>query len=95
MRTILYNYHRLGLDLMYNDDKGGRAMILACVKQLEKLYDENPNSVWLSVFFAAKADEMANIFAGGTPQEKQLAYQILTKCDPLNVNRYKKITGAK
>lgn len=93
LRTVLYNYHRLGLDLMYTDEKGGRAMILTCIKQIEKIYDDNPNSVWLSVFFAAKSDELANIFAGGTPQEKQQAYQILTKCDPLNAQRYKKITG--
>jgi len=92
-RTIFYNYHRLGLDVMYTDEKGGRAVIFACIKQLEKLYDENPNSVWLSVFFASKAEEMASIFAGGTSQEKQTTYQILTKCDPLNAQRYKKIQG--
>jgi hypothetical protein len=94
-RMLMYNYHRLGLDMMYTNEAMGRATILNCLKQLEKMYEDSPNAVWIGIFFASKSDELANIFAGGTPQEKQQSYQILTRCDPMNSNRYKRITGAR
>jgi hypothetical protein len=95
IHTIYYNYHRLGLDNMYNDANAGRAAILATLKLVEKIFEDNPNAIWLSVFFGAKADELTNIFMSGNPQEKQTAYALLNKCDPLNNKKYAKILSGK
>ncbi len=95
LRVMLYQYHRLGIDVLYSDASGGRAVIMNCIKTIEKSYDENPNLLFLTVFLNAKADEMVGVFSEGTPQEKVQAQTILTKCDPINSQKYKKITGAR
>ena len=89
--TILYNYHRNGMDAMYQNADNARSAIVSSLKQIEKMYEENPNGVWLVAFFAAKADELANIFSDGSPQEKQQMSVLLNRCDPSNAKKYAKI----
>ena len=91
--TVLYNYHRNGLDVMYQNSDNARAAIVTSMKSIEKMYEENPNGVLLVAFFAAKSDELANIFKEGTPQEKMLMSTLLNRCDPANSKKYAKILG--
>ncbi len=92
-RSVLYNYHRNGLDVMYQSAENGRAAIVSSLKQIEKMYEDNPNGVLLTQFFAAKSDELANIFMDGTPQEKQQMSALLNRIDPANSKKYTKILG--
>jgi hypothetical protein len=89
--TILFNYHRNGMDAMYQNADNARSAIISSLKQIEKMYEENPNGVWLVAFFAAKADELANIFSEASPQEKQQISILLNRCDPANAKKYSKI----
>jgi hypothetical protein len=94
-RTVLYNYHRKGLDNMYQNADNGRGAITNALKLIEKLYDENPNGVWLIAFFAAKSEELSNIYTQGSPQEKMQMSMLLNKCDPVNGKKYQKILNNK
>ncbi len=91
--TVLYNYHRNGMDAMYQNAENGRAAITTSIKQIEKMYNDNPNSVLLTFFFASKSEELANIYTDGTPQERQQMSALLNRIDPANSKKYTKILG--
>ena len=94
-RKAIYNYHRLGFDVMSKDVVKGRSEVLLCLKELEKIYDFKPNAFILQVFFNAKKDEIINLFIEGTSAEKNEATTILNKINPANSNDYKKIIKGK
>lgn len=87
---VLYDYHRKGLDEMYEHPDKGRQAILESLNKLNSLNANNPNLVILKVFFTAKADELAGIFSEGPPKERMTALNLLQKMDPSNGSRYKK-----
>ena len=64
-RSVMYSYHREGLDIMNNDLKKGKESILESVKSLEGLHRTRANSYVMKVFFDAKADEISRILSGG------------------------------
>lgn len=94
-RTVLYNYHRKGLDNMYQNADNGRSVITNAMKLIEKMYDENPNGVWLIAFFAAKSEELSNLYTQASQQEKIQMSILLNKCDPVNGKKYAKIMSTK
>lgn len=94
-RKAIYQYHRLGFDVMSQDVAKGRIEVLNSLKELEKIYDIKPNAFILTVFFNAKKDEVINLFMEGTTAEKNEATTILNKINPANSNDYKKIIKGK
>ncbi len=93
LRQFLYEYHRLGLDLMSEKPDEGRAKILATLPNLEQLYKQRPGLFFLQLVIEAKRDEIINVFSEGSPQEKIRAANIMREIDPANSSRYDKITG--
>jgi len=89
--ACLYRYHRLGLDKMSDNTSDPRVAILDCLKNLRSVYNDKPGSFLLQFFFNAKADEIVNIFSGGTPDEKNQINQLLTIIDPGNISKYNSI----
>ncbi|GER60860.1 DUF4835 family protein [Patiriisocius marinus] len=61
----MYQYHREGLDIMADDQKGAKDAIIASLNTLRSINDRRPNSYILRTFFDAKVDEIKNIFSGG------------------------------
>ncbi len=92
-REFLYDYHRLGLDIMDSKVTEGRAEIAKSLELLQKVYRQKPDPFMqpLRLIFDAKADEMVQIFSESFPEEKNRAYQILTEIDQANSNKYKKM----
>lgn len=90
-RTVMYEYHRKGLDMMQSDPQGGRKAIFDCIDPLKKLRLDQPNSYLLTVFFTAKVDELINIFKEAFPDVKTKAANDLMQCDPSNANKYEAI----
>lgn len=90
-RTVMYQYHRKGLDMMQSDLQGGRKAIFECIDPLKKLRLDQPNSYLLTVFFTAKVDELINIFKEAFPDVKTKAANDLMQCDPSNANKYEAI----
>jgi len=93
VRGFMYQYHRMGLDVMSTQLVKGRQVIAESFKALQKVYRDKPDAqmAYLSVIFDAKADEFANIFTEAFPDEKNRVYTILTEINPSNTNKYKKI----
>jgi hypothetical protein len=81
-RKLFYNYHRLGLDIMYVDAEKGRSVILQSLEEIEKLNVLAPNSAIFFTFFASKGTELLDVFLVAPQPEKQKVFGIATKIDP-------------
>lgn len=84
-----YNFYRLGMDKLYEDEAGARNQILNVLSLLNNFNTDNPNTMILQFFFQAKTDEFIKIFSGATPQEKSKALDYLQKLDITNTTKYK------
>ncbi|CAN5403835.1 DUF4835 family protein [soil metagenome] len=91
IRDVMYNYHRLGFDIMYNDVSGGRAVVFQAIKSLEKIHEDRPLSWPMQLFFTAKKDEIIKLFSGGLTEEKSQIVPLLQRIDPGNGINYQKI----
>lgn len=94
-RETMYNYHRLGFDIMSSDVNKGRGVILASLKNLESIFKYDMNSYQLQFFFNAKADEIVELFKEAPQAEKSEIVPILKKINPANSNTYEKIISGK
>lgn len=88
---VMYLYHRMGLDQMYEDVNKGRAAIMNCLNLLMAIHEDVPNSMLMQVFFNAKGDELLKIFTSAPPQEKARAAQMLSQLDVPNANKYQQL----
>ena len=91
LRECMYNFHRKGLDVMYDNKENGRAAILQSLQDLKNVHQVKPLSFSLQVFFIAKADEIVNVFCGAYSDEKVKVVTLLNEIDPTNSNKYTKI----
>ncbi|MGN6509867.1 MAG: DUF4835 family protein [Chitinophaga sp.] len=88
---VMYQYHRLGLDMMYEDVNKGRAAIMNCLNMLTGINADQPNSMIVQQFFLAKSDELLKVFSKAPPQEKVRAGQLLASLDVPNANKYQQL----
>ncbi len=93
-RTMLYSYHRLGLDTMTENPNDGRSVIAEAITELRKPYRENTQAMIWPVFFTSKADEIANIFSEGFPDEKARIVQVLKEISPANASKWDNINSS-
>ncbi len=91
LRIFYYNYHRLGLDVMYKDPAKGRGVIASSLKLLKSVYDKRPGLYLLQVIIETKRDEMINIFKEGDPAEKNQFVALMKEIDPANGSKYNKV----
>lgn len=91
VRSCLYNYHRMGLDMMTNDVELARKNIADALEGLLKVHNMQMGSFLMQVFFLAKADEVVNIFSIATPELKSKLVPVLNTIDPGNVTKYEKL----
>jgi hypothetical protein len=90
-RSTTYQYHRQGLDIMFDKSPEGRAAIAESLKSIQKVFRSRPSLYILQVFFDAKSDELVNVFSKSFPDEKNRVSVILNECDPSNGSKYEKI----
>lgn len=90
-RKVLYEYHRKGLDLMYDKFDDGRKNIIEAMDGLRKVHQIKPLSYNVTVFFLAKSDEIVNIFSKAPADQKAEVYQIVEMLDPGNLSEYNKL----
>jgi hypothetical protein len=91
LREILYNYHRKGLDVMYNNPNDGRKAIADILPALATLDKQKQGTILTQIFFSAKADEIVGIFAKADPQVKIKIYNLLSDVDPSNISKYEEL----
>jgi len=90
-RQSFYEYHRLGLDVMYEDPAKGRAVIISALKEVGRLADFYPQNAIVKLFINDKRDELVEIFKGAGYAQKNSVYNLLSKIDPSGIDRYKDI----
>jgi len=93
VRETVFDYHRNGLDIMYDNQTKGRKEIVGLLPQLQKIDRQKQGSMINQVFFTAKADELVNIISQLSPQERMKSYNILTSLDPANISKYDLLKG--
>lgn len=94
LRDCMYNYHRMGLDVMVQNKETGRTAILESMEPLKKIHQIKPLSFSMQVFFNAKSDEIINIFSGAFSDEKSRIVNLVNEIDPTNSNKYAKILAS-
>ncbi|MGN0209850.1 MAG: DUF4835 family protein [Muribaculaceae bacterium] len=91
IRTILYEYHRSGLDQMAVSVDKGRATVTTTLSNLTTIYQVQPMSVALSMFKDAKLDELVNIYSKAPQQERTSVYNLLEPIYPAEGTRLEQI----
>lgn len=91
LRIGYYKYHRLGLDVFENKPEECRKEILEVLQSIKKIKERYPSSIYVITFFDAKSEELVNIFADASTQEKRNAYNLLVELNPTKEDIYKAI----
>ena len=89
MHDIFYDYYRMSLDKLYEDENAGRAEMLNVLNLLSTFNADNPNTMINQFFFQGKTTEFIKIFSKAQPQDKLRASELLQKMDLTNAGRYK------
>ena len=84
----IYNYYRLGLDKLYDQEAVARAQILNVLNMLNSFNTDNPNTMILQFFFQAKTQEMIQIFSKANPADKAKALDFLVHLDVSSATKY-------
>ena len=92
---FLYQYHRLGLDVMAETPDVGRATILEAMKLLQQVNQQRSALFLMTIIVQTKQQEIINIFQEGSPTEKQQILQIMKQIDPSNATKYEVINQQK
>lgn len=91
LRECNYEYHRKGLDGLYDDKVEARKNVSAALSKLIKVVSTRPNSLNLLNFVQAKSTELKNLYADAEPQEKSEIVNLLKRIDPANSSKYQEI----
>jgi hypothetical protein len=89
MHDVYYNYYRLGMDKMYDDENAARTEILNVLNLLNNFNTENPNTMINQFFFQGKSTEMIKVFSKAKSMDKARASELLQKLDITNAGAYK------
>ena len=89
MHDVYYNYYRLGMDKMYEDENAARTEMLNVLNLLSNFNNENPNTMINQFFFQGKSTELIKIFSKAMPMDKARALELLQKLDLTNAGTYK------
>ena len=91
-RTVLYDYHRNGLDNFSSDKKNAKQKLENSVLSLESLYNKTVGNYLIRVFFDAKADEIVNVYSDGPDTRSvQRLVQVLRKISINNNSKWSAI----
>jgi hypothetical protein len=89
MHDVYYNYYRLGMDKLYEDENASRAEVINVLNLLNNFINDNPNKMISQFFFQGKATEMIKIFSKAPQQDKARASEMLQRLDITNAPKYK------
>jgi len=89
MHDIYYNYYRLGMDKLYEDENAARAEVMNVLNLLNNFITDNPNKMISQFFFQGKSTELVKIFSKAPQQDKARASEILQRLDITNAAKYK------
>jgi hypothetical protein len=92
---FLYQYYRLGLDIMSESPDMGRAAILEALRLLQQVNQQRTALFLMTILVQTKQQEIIEIFKEGSPTERQDAIKIMKQIDPSNATKYDAINQPK
>lgn len=90
-RSIMYNYHRQGIDYMSEDPERAKKQVAANIRIFKNMHDRRQNSYLQQLFFDAKATEIQQIFSGGPSVKIDDLQQTLNTLAPVYGSVWSKI----
>ncbi len=84
----IYNYYRLGMDNLYEQEATARMNILNVLNILNTFNTQNSNTMILQFFFQAKTQELIQIFSKANPADKAKALEFLKKLDVSSATKF-------
>tara|TARA_B100000508_G_scaffold55003_3_gene42674 strand:- start:43755 stop:44660 length:906 start_codon:yes stop_codon:yes gene_type:complete len=91
LRECLYQYHRKGLDQMYEDQGKARDAIYAALQKLQPVNSARPGSVNVLNILQSKLQELKSIFKDAEQKQKNSVVSLLKRLDPANSSKYQEI----
>jgi len=91
LRECNYEYHRKGLDKLYENKDLARKAMFEALNKLNKVITTRPNSINVLNFVQAKLIELKNLYADAEMKDKNEIVNLLKKIDPANASKYMEI----
>lgn len=91
LRECYYEYHRLGMDHLYDKPDDAKKAIYTALEKLSKIAAARPNSINIINFAYCKLNELKNLYSLSKPEEKAQIVTVLKKIDPANSTKYEEI----
>ena len=88
LRNFIYDYHINGLDKLQENTNIGVQNILSFLPNLQQIDKQKLGAIFANAYFASKADELTNVLAMGSAQDKIKAFTLLSDIDPANIKKY-------
>jgi len=90
-RSAIYEYHRMGLDLMASQPDVARQNISGAIQKISAFSKSYLNAMSIQMFTNAKRDEIVDIYTGAPTNEKRPIHSVMVRIDPANASKYTKI----
>ena len=91
LRVCFYEYHRNGIDQLYDDQDKARQAIYESLQLLLPVNSARPGSVNLLNFLQAKLNELKGIYKDADQRQKSDVVNLLKRLDPANSSKYQEI----
>ncbi len=91
LRKFMYDYHRKGLDLLYDKRDEALVVMLESLENIKSVHKVSPGTMNVQILFLAKSEEFISIFKQASPTDKAKAYNLLKEVDAPNANKYQQI----
>lgn len=93
LRQCFYEYHRNGVDKLYENKETARKTIYASLLKLDKVIAVRPNALNIVTFIQGKTNELKGLYDDAPVEEKDKIVNLLMKLDPTNSTKYQDIKG--
>jgi len=93
IHKAMYNYHRLGLDVMSEKIESGRMKVVDALREVQKIYQRKSDAYIVDIFLNSKSDEIVKMFTDSSipPMEKSTVYNIMSSINPADIEKYEAI----
>lgn len=91
LRECSYEYHRKGIDQLYENKETARNDIYKALNKLVKVAATRPNSMNLTLFVQGKSNELKNLYEDADLRQKNDIVNLMKRLDPGNSSKYQQI----
>lgn len=91
LRDCIYEYHRKGIDMLYEDKAAARANVESALSRLVKVTATRPGSLNVLNFIQSKTNELKSMYSDAEMKEKNEIVNLLKRIDPANSSKYQEI----